>query len=437
MPRFHVRRASLLQAAAALLLTWAPLSAQDADRIWGRVYLTSGDVVEGFIRWDRNEANWADILDGSKEIPPENYQIWLDANEAGERPVRMLELKGYRITWDEEDPDFPSSAASGVRFGHLDELIVTGEDEVEVVLRSGVRVGLSGGSTDIGPSIRELIVTERSGRTRELEWEDLDRIDFFAAPPDASAASPRLYGTVQDDRRRSYTGYISWDLDEIFEADTLDGDDEDGDRHRIPFTEIRSIVGHRRGSEVTLKSGRTLELDGSNDVERGNRGIQISDPELGMIEVEWDEFASIRFEEAPAPRGYDAFDGGHPLMGTVLLRGGEELTGHLHWDADEQWSWEFLDGERDDVAFTIEFGKIARVERDELLGARVTLRDGRTFELEDGNDVDWDNKGLLIAPPDAAPGAVPDGRWRYVFWDEVVEVRFDAGPTGLEGGSGS
>jgi hypothetical protein len=423
--------------AAAATLSPSPLSAQDADRIWGRVYTTTGDAIEGFIRWDRNEGSWVDILNGSKEIPPENYQLWLDANEGGEPPVRMLELKGYRITWDEEDPDFPATTSSGLRFGHLDRLIVTGEDEVDVILRSGVRLTLSGGATDIGPSLRELTIERPGGQRTELEWGDLERVDFYAAPADATAASRRLYGTVQDDRGRSYSGYISWDLDEILQSDTLDGDDDEGDRHRIPFGEIRSIEGRRRGSTVTLNSGRTLELDDSNDVERGNRGIQISDPTLGMIEVEWDEFASIRFEPPPESTGYDAFDGGHPLFATVQLRGGDELTGYLRWDADEQWSWEFLDGRRDDVVFTIEFAKIASIEPDDLFGARVTLLDGRTFELEDSNDVDWDNKGLLVAPPSAGPESVPDETWTYVFWDEVVEVRFQHGHVSAMQGAGS
>ena len=60
------------------LLTFAvPASAQDSHRIWGRVQTVSGERYEGFLRWDRNEGSWVDILDGSKEIPEENYLTWL------------------------------------------------------------------------------------------------------------------------------------------------------------------------------------------------------------------------------------------------------------------------------------------------------------------------------------------------------------------------
>ena len=55
----------------------------------------------------------------------------------------------------------------------------------------------------------------------------------------------------------------------------------------------------------------------------------------------------------------------------------------------------------------------------------VTLLDGRSFELEDSNDVDWDNKGILIAPEVPNSGGASDGSvWRLVTWDQFKEVRF-------------
>ena len=88
------------------------LQAQDGHRIWGEVHTTSGDVHEGFIRWDRNEGSWVDILDGSKDIPEQNYLAWLESIGEEGPPVRTIDLRGYRISWEEDDPDFPSSAQS-------------------------------------------------------------------------------------------------------------------------------------------------------------------------------------------------------------------------------------------------------------------------------------------------------------------------------------
>jgi len=99
----------------------SPVCAQDDDRIWGRVYTVSGDVHEGFIRWGQKEGSWVDVLDGTKEIPDENYVAWLEANDS-ERAIRIIELRGHRISWEEEHPDFslgaviPNSAIPPIPF---------------------------------------------------------------------------------------------------------------------------------------------------------------------------------------------------------------------------------------------------------------------------------------------------------------------------------
>ena len=266
----------------------------------------------------------------------------------------------------------------------------------------------------------------------DLDWDDLERIDFSAVPPGVRARAHRLYGTVEDVQGNRYTGYVSWDLDEIMESDVLDGEEMDGGRNReIRFGEITSIAriegATRRtgGARVVLADGDVLDLTGDRDVDRRNRGIQISDPGLGLVEVEWEEFRILRFHEADEVVGYDAFDGGHPLVGTVVTQSGEEIDGFIRWDADEETSWEFLNGRGGEVTFTIEFGKVSRITRGEVFGARVTLLDGRTFELDDSNDVNWDNKGILIAPEGANNGGGSDGSaWRLVTWDQFKEVRF-------------
>lgn len=402
----------------------APLVAQDAHRIWAQVRTTTGETHTGFIRWDRNEGSWVDILDGSKNVREENYEVWLEANRDGQRPTRTVELKGYRISWDEADPDFPMKVSSGLQFGHLSSVVPTGRDSVTVVLRNGRQMTLSGGSTDIGPSMRDLIVDVPGRQQVELEWEDVARVDFGPVPAGAIAQSPRLYGIVSDTAGRSYTGFVSWDLDEIFESDVVDGRDEEGDDRDIPFAEIRAIEAHRRSATLTLKTGQTVELSGTNDVNRGSRGIQLSDPALGMVEVEWEELRSVQFQNPPTSAGYDSFGGGHPLSGTVTTQEGEELTGLIRWDADEESSWELLDGRSKGVLFKIEFSNIDQIVRSDVSGAHVTLVDGRTFELDDSNDVDWDNKGILVAVDAIGEELTSPPTWRYVSWEEFREIRF-------------
>lgn len=413
----------------------APLFGQtspDAHRLWGEIITVDGDVHVGFIRWDRNEGSWVDVLDGSKELPDENYQIWLQANRDGETPRRTLELKGYRISWDEADPDFPLVAASGLQFGHIESLTPAGRDSVMVVTRRGHRFALFGGSTDIGPSMRELLVDRPGQSTVELEWEDVERIAFAEVPARARASSSRLYGTVADTTGREYTGYVSWDLDEILESDVLDGEDPDGDDYNIDMGDIRAIQAHRRSVTVTLNNGDTLSLSGSNDVDRGHRGVQMSDPDLGFVEVEWDQLDEVRFEDAPASEGFSGFDGGHRLFGTLITQAGEEITGFVRWDSDEEWSWEFLDGRSHGVVFKIEFARVERIVRSEVFGATVTLGDGRSFELDDANDINWDNKGIMVAVGVEDPATARLSDWRYVPWDEFASIRFEHDPAPVD-----
>lgn len=438
-----------LLAGPALVPLATPASAQAPDRIWGRVHTPSGDRYEGFIRWDRNEGSWTDILDGSKEIPEASYEAWLAAARGGERPTRTIDLMGYRVSWNEEDPDFPREVSSGVRFGHLAGLIVLDEDRVQLVLRSGQRQELAGGATDIGTSIRDIVVEDPDGEVAELDWDEVERIDFFAAPPGARPRARRLYGTVEDRNGRRFTGHVAWDLDEILESDVLDGEEEGGRDWEIPFRDIRAIErASRRASRVILASGEERVLRGSNDVGRGHRGVQISDPSLGMVEVEWEDFHRLDLSEAPAGAGgYDAFDGGHRLEGVVETASGQEFAGRIRWDADEEWSWELLDGRSDGVRFSIELGRIHCIEKPETEGVSVTLLDGRTFELDDSNDVTSENRGVFVEPgasrvwasedapavlEDAAGGRadapVHDGAEEgraYVPWDAFRRVCFE------------
>ncbi len=405
---------------AALAAVPALVAAQDGSdpsRLFGRIVTQDGSVYEGFIRWDGNEAGWFDILHGDKDIPDRNRR---DAERLGwepERRERRIEIFGIGITWDEEGSEIGSSAQSGIRFGHVSSLENMGGDRARLVLKSGEEMEFDGGG-DVGDDVDAILVEDPRGGQVELDWDDVDVIDFIGGPTVPSRWGDRLYGTLETREGERFTGYIVWDMDELFTSDVLDGE-ERGRDHEIPFARIRSIQRYSSSAaRVTVDEGEEMVLRGSNDVDDDNRDILVTDPDFGEVRVEWDELERVDFAPAPRSVEFGAFDGGHRLRGTVYARGGESHTGAIRWDNDEEFTWEILDGEiRDGVSLDIELGAVQSIERTGYDQARVTLRDGRTFDLGGSNDVDEGNKGVYVERSDGTLVLIP--------WDRFERVEFD------------
>jgi len=175
-----------------------------------------------------------------------------------------------------------SAAQSGIRFGHLRSLEVLDDDRAMLTLKDGSEIEFSNGSTDIGTSVREIIVEDLKEGEVEFSWEDIESIEFsetdFSKP---SAFGERLYGTLTTRRGEEFSGFVCWDVDELFDNDVLDGEDQRRTR-KIPFANVTSISRYSSsGAELILKSGDTIVLRGTNDVDESNRGIVISDPPWG------------------------------------------------------------------------------------------------------------------------------------------------------------
>lgn len=429
----------------------APDAAEARTRIWGRVTTVSGRVHEGFLRWDRNEASWADLLNGAKSSAPEPFLDWSPApGAAPDRAARVIEFGRYRITWDDTEADMPATAESGVRFGHLRSIRVLGGDSVVLVLRSGSTLGLNerevitkpepgvthilaGGSTDLGEDLRELLVDVPGGEAASLKWEDLAEVSFARAPDGALPRDSRLHGTVEDRWGTRYTGFIAWNNNQALTSDTLRGQDAAGRALDIPLEGVASVQPARDGALVFLTAGDTLRLSGRENFAPG-RTLLISDPGMGQVTPRFRDLASVRFHPVDAASeaaeaSWEAFGGGGPLIGTVVTTTGAELTGLIRWDADEEYSWEILDGNWREASYDVELGKVASIERMDAergsaRGARVTLLDGRVLELTGSNDVNTENKGVMVRPARTDASSVEEGAWVRVRWSDFRSVRF-------------
>jgi hypothetical protein len=406
--------------AAAAVVATAPQQAPGAERLYGRVMTADGEMVEGYLRWDENEASAADILDGEKEIPWSHLEeaMRLDEDGRGWRArERSITVFGIRVSWDEDDLD-PETASSGIRFAYLEGLEVLDERRALLYLTSGETVELRSSSTDLGRGFRGLVVDRADGGTMDLRWRDLDRVEFFSPPASASPTAGRLHGTVRTGSGLEFTGFIAWDMDEVLTSDMLDGE-EDGEDRSIPFERIGAIerVGPG-GSRVVLSDGRELLLEDSNDVDSGNRGIEISDPSLGRVRVAWRDFSDIRFHPPVPDAGRPLDAPGRRLFATVQLRDGTTRSGNVRWDNDEEFAWELLNGEaRGGPELGIEFGRIGSVERRGRQSVEVVLLDGRHFVLDGSNDVNDENRGIFVQ--------LDSGETVLVPWRDFMSASFE------------
>ncbi len=174
-----------------------------ADRIYGTVTTDDGDTYEGFIRWTDNEGSWSDFLNGNKRLDPEHLE---EARAmSGEEPRRGFSIFGINISFGDDGPD---QAMAGLRFGHIASIERGRGGRAEIRLLSGELVELDGGSSDLGSGM-EMLVEDPVRGTVELDWGDLERVEFHPAPADAQPLAQRLYGTAPSRRRKDASSRAS------------------------------------------------------------------------------------------------------------------------------------------------------------------------------------------------------------------------------------
>lgn len=383
----------------------SPAFASDVGYLYGRVMTVDGDSYQGQLRWGTEESFWDDIFNADKA---ENDNLdYVDRRTL--RQIRSRHWSGWGFFGIHERS---LTHAFAVRFGDLKRIDVRRGDDVVAESRNGERIGLHGGSNDVGAQVT--VVDPRLGR-HELKWDRIRTVEFLETPAklDDKLWEP-IYGTVKSGKY-DFTGRIQWDNDECLTGDRLDGETRDGDAH-IPFADIASIRKHRNGAWVTLRSGGELYVTGTNDVNGDNRGVVVSLAGLGSVKIGWDDFDEVTFSAAPSSgRSYAEYGKARGLAGTVVTFDGRD-DGRIIFDLDESWDFELLQGMNGSTEYLIPFRDIARIKPLGRNRADVELRMGLTVELEESQDVTRRNDGLLVFVGDRGP--------RYIDWRDVTEIVF-------------
>ena len=101
---------------------------------------------------------------------------------------------------------------------------------------------------------------------------------------------------VEDEGGERLEGYIRWDNDEAWSWEILDG--RAGEvQLDVEFGQISRIRRLRSGgAEVTLLDGRTFDMDGSNDVDDGNKGIFVTLGDGETVLVRWSDLREVTFQ---------------------------------------------------------------------------------------------------------------------------------------------
>lgn len=228
------------------------------------------------------------------------------------------------------------------------------------------------------------VYTNRNTYTGPIRWgkEEVLWTDLF----NAAKTDKSFEKLVPKDNTGSWGDY-DWTFGSIWENTTI---------HQFTaqfgnFREMRMI-----GDDeviIKLKNGGEIRVeDDGNDI---GENVQVMDAELGIININWENIDRIEFLPTPTklPQIF-----GMPMYGTVEGVRKEKFTGFIIWDNDERLTTDKLDGDADDGDVSIPFNEITTIEK-KGRGTFVTTKSGRELYLTGSNDVNEENRGILVVTP--------------------------------------
>ncbi len=180
--------------------------------------------------------------------------------------------------------------------------------------------------------------------------------------------------------------------------------------HMSIWEHQRNAHGRQRHCDPDAKNGGQPRVkDDGNDI---GEKVQVMDPELGEISIDWKNIDRIEFLPTPSKLNQTF---GLPIYGTVEGMRREKYTGFIVWDNDERLLTDKLDGDSDDGDVSISFKDIASIEK-RGRGSFIVTKSGRELYLTGSNDVNDENRGVMVVVPEV--GIVK------FSWDAFRKVTF-------------
>jgi hypothetical protein len=374
-------------------------------------------VYQGAIRWDDEEVFLSDMFNAEKEENP--YLKYLP--EFKERI--NYEKNSKKKSWDRFEVTINDERRNTIsiydrkfqcRFGDIKSITVTGSESVSLELKDGKYINLVGGSNDVGAKV--WIMDQELGLLK-IDWDRIEIVNFETPTTNnVETFGEPIYGKLTT-TKGEFTGFIQWDHDERLVEDKLDGKGRDGDVE-IPFNKIKTIEKTERGSLITLISDRQFELTGENDVNKYNRGIIVSIPNVGRIDIPWSHFLS--FETLPRLKNNNdclsEYRVSERLFGTLVTKAGKSYKGVIVYDLDEAMDSEILNGLNDELEFFIPFRNIGSIQPMADNYCLVELKNGMKLYLGDQTDVSSKNAGVIVF--------VKEDEYQNFKWEDIERIDF-------------
>ncbi|MBU2501560.1 hypothetical protein KJ682_09565 [bacterium] len=183
----------------------------------------------------------------------------------------------------------------------------------------------------------------------------------------------------------------------------------------VRMGDIRSIEIHKGKDDfVVTADGSRHEVGGYANDAGSDLLLYTGDGEPESIE--WNDLASITFEQAPP--GLVPYAG--RLYGDLEWTGGV-FTGFIQWDKTECLTIDVLDGEDPDGRdHEVPMGDIAAIARIDGSSCRVDLRNGESLVLSGSNDVNRENRGIVVEVPGTGRVSVPWHRFVRLTFSEAA-----------------
>lgn len=189
---------------------------------------------------------------------------------------------------------------AGVKFWDI-KRIAKKENGATVTFNSSRTVFLQS-TRDVSSASRGIVVTNAEWGRAVVDWKAFKSVVFYDPPADEAsfgsfAAPKKIYANVTSSGGRAFRGNCSFDLDEEWNFEPIEGR-FNGILYQVPVFNIAAIApANENSSKVTLISGKELVLAGSNDVSARNWGLIIWLVNSRYQYIPWNEVKEVRFRK--------------------------------------------------------------------------------------------------------------------------------------------